>query len=76
MTKQYIAPPSGAFRTVEDLDGPAIAGPLDLIVDNIRRFHEIGVEHSVFDFRTRFAEFEDCVEMVGAEVVPLLRRGD
>jgi hypothetical protein len=26
------------------------------------------------DFRTRFAEFEDCVEMVGAEVLPQLRR--
>ena len=28
------------------------------------------------DFRTRFAEFEDLVEMVGAEILPVLHDGD
>ncbi|HEY6434344.1 MAG TPA: TIGR03619 family F420-dependent LLM class oxidoreductase [Acetobacteraceae bacterium] len=74
MTKSFIVPPSGAFRTVEDMDGAAIAGPADVIVENIQRFREIGVEHFVFDFRTRFAQFEECVEMVGAEVLPRLKR--
>ena len=72
--KQFIPPPSGAFRTVGDLDGAAIAGPPEIIVEEIARFHALGVEHFVFDFRTRFADFEDCIELVGAEVLPALRR--
>ncbi len=73
MTKQCVPPPSGAFQTLDDLDGAAIAGPPDVIAERVRRFQEAGVQHFVFDFRTRFAEFEDCVERVGAEVLPLLR---
>jgi alkanesulfonate monooxygenase SsuD/methylene tetrahydromethanopterin reductase-like flavin-dependent oxidoreductase (luciferase family) len=73
MTKQCVPPPSGAFRDLDDLDGAAIAGPAEVIAERVRRFQDAGVEHFVFDFRTRFAEFEDCVEMVGAEVLPLLR---
>jgi len=30
----------------------------------------------VFDFRTRFSAFEECVEMIGSEVLPVLHRGD
>ncbi len=73
MTKQCVPPPSGAFRDLDDLDGAAIAGPPEVIAERVRRFQDAGVEHFVFDFRTRFADFEDCVEMVGAEVLPLLR---
>lgn len=73
MTKQCVPPPSGAFRDLDDLDGAAIAGPADVIAERVRRFQDAGVQHFVFDFRTRFAEFEDCVERVGAEVLPLLR---
>ena len=76
MTKQSMPPPSGEFRTLEDLDGAAIAGPPDVVLQHIRRFQDAGVDHFVFDFRTRFSEFEECVEMVGSEVLPLLHRGD
>jgi alkanesulfonate monooxygenase SsuD/methylene tetrahydromethanopterin reductase-like flavin-dependent oxidoreductase (luciferase family) len=76
MTKQSMPPPSGEFRTLEDLDGAAIAGPPDVVLQRIRRFQDAGVDHFVFDFRTRFSEFEECVEMVGSEVLPLLHRGD
>lgn len=76
LTKECMPPPSGAFRELGDLDGAAIAGPADVIVQAIRDAHAARVEHFVFDFRNRFAEFEDCVEMVGAEVLPLLHRGD
>jgi alkanesulfonate monooxygenase SsuD/methylene tetrahydromethanopterin reductase-like flavin-dependent oxidoreductase (luciferase family) len=73
--KQFIPPPGGAFRSYDDLDGAAIAGPADVIAENVNAFHELGVEHFVFDFRTRFANFEECVETVGTEVLPLLRSG-
>jgi len=73
---EYLLPPSGKFETLDDLDGAAIAGPADVIIEQVRAFQNIGVEHFVFDFRTQFERFEDCVEMVGTEVLPLLHRGD
>ena len=76
MTKQCMPPPSGSFRNLDDLDGAAIAGPADVIVQRVRRLQDMGAEHFVFDFRTRFAEFEQCLEMVGSEVLPVLHRGD
>ena len=35
---------------------------------------QLGVEHFVFDLRTRFAEFEELIELIGSEVLPVLRR--
>jgi probable F420-dependent oxidoreductase len=75
MARQYEPPPSGAFRTLEDLDGAAIAGPADVIAEQVRGYEAAGVEHVVFDFRTSFERYEECVEMVGSEVLPRLRRG-
>ncbi len=74
--KQYLPPPSGKFETLADLDGAAIAGPRDVIVENVRAYQAIGIEHFVFDFRTSFDHYEDCFEMVGAEVLPMLHKGD
>ena len=52
-------------------------GPTRLAVlacrQQIEKFHAAGVEHFVFDLRTRFGEFEELVEMIGAEVLPALR---
>ncbi len=73
MVKQFLPSPSGVFETVDDLDGAAIAGPPGVIIEQIEKFHEAGVEHFVFDLRTRFGEFEELVEMIGAEVLPVLR---
>ena len=75
MAKQYMPPPSGTFRTLDDLDGAAIAGPADVIVEQVRAYEAAGIEHLVFDFRTSFERFEECLEMVGMEVLPQLRRG-
>jgi hypothetical protein len=41
----------------------------------VRAFEAAGIEHVVFDFRTSFARYEECVETVGTEVLPRLRRG-
>ncbi len=76
MAKQYLAPPSGRFQTLDDLDGAAIAGPADVIAEHVRAYQAVGIEHFVFDFRTSFDRYEECVEIVGTEVLPLLHRGD
>jgi alkanesulfonate monooxygenase SsuD/methylene tetrahydromethanopterin reductase-like flavin-dependent oxidoreductase (luciferase family) len=71
---QYDLPPSGMFNKLEDLDGAAMAGPAEIIVEHVQQYHALGCEHFVFDFRSRFAEFEQCVEFAGTEVLPRLRR--
>jgi alkanesulfonate monooxygenase SsuD/methylene tetrahydromethanopterin reductase-like flavin-dependent oxidoreductase (luciferase family) len=73
--RQFTPPASGKWETLEDLDGVAIAGPPDVVVEQVRAYQRLGVEHFVFDFRSRFADFEDCVETVGRDILPLLRAG-
>jgi alkanesulfonate monooxygenase SsuD/methylene tetrahydromethanopterin reductase-like flavin-dependent oxidoreductase (luciferase family) len=74
--KSWVAPPSGAWETPDDLAGALIAGPPDHIVEQTRRFQSIGLNHIVYDFRFRFDEFDDCLGLLGEEVLPELRRGD
>jgi len=74
--QQFLPPPSGTFRTLADLDGAAIAGPAEVIAEGVRAYQAVGIEHFVFDFRARFAQYEECLEMVGSEVLPILHRGD
>lgn len=74
--RMYEVPQSGAFASLGDLDGAAIAGPADIIVEHVRAYQEAGVSHFVFDLRARFEDWFECLEMLGTEVLPLLRRGD
>jgi probable F420-dependent oxidoreductase len=76
MARQYMAPESGEFRTIADLDGAVIAGPPDVIVNEVRRYQDAGVQHYVFDMRPRFADFEECLGIIGEDVLPELHRGD
>jgi alkanesulfonate monooxygenase SsuD/methylene tetrahydromethanopterin reductase-like flavin-dependent oxidoreductase (luciferase family) len=74
-TRHYGTPP-GDLSTLDDLDGAAIAGPPDVIIDQVRRYQAAGATHFVFDLRARFADWEECVALLGEEVLPELRRGD
>ena len=47
-----------------------------MIVEHVRAYQAVGIEHFVFDFRTRFDRYEECIELVGTEVLPMLHRGD
>jgi len=75
-SKRYSEPPSGRWETLADLDGAVIAGTPDVIVEEVRAFQAEGVEHFVFDLRTRFDAWEDCIQILGEEILPELRRGD
>lgn len=74
--KRYVPPPSGSFRTADDLDGALIYGPPDRIVAGVRRCQDAGASHVVFDLRLRFDDYADAVAMIAEEVLPELRRGD
>jgi probable F420-dependent oxidoreductase len=69
-------PASGRYETMADVDGAAIAGPPDVIVEAIRRFQTEGAQHIIFDLRPCLEDWEDRLQDLGENVLPLLRRGD
>lgn len=71
--KFAVKPPSGAFETVEDLEGQLIVGNPDEVVHEVKKFEALGVEHLVFDFRFKFDQWYEQIELLGAEVLPKLR---
>jgi probable F420-dependent oxidoreductase len=71
--RRYQPPESGRFETLDDLDGAVIYGPPDRIVEGVRRWAEAGISHFVFDLRLRFADYEECVRLLGQQVLPQLR---
>lgn len=65
-------PPHGEFRTAEDLAGALLFGSSEDIAEQVRRYQQIGNDHLVFDLRFRFADFEECLQQLGEEVLPRL----
>lgn len=71
--KWWVKPPSGRFETAEDIEGSLIAGTPDQVVEQTRRFEEVGVDHLVFDMRLSFDRWFQSIELLGKEVLPRLR---
>jgi alkanesulfonate monooxygenase SsuD/methylene tetrahydromethanopterin reductase-like flavin-dependent oxidoreductase (luciferase family) len=70
----WIKPASGWWNTLEDVEGAVFAGePMD-IVEGVLKLHERGFDHFAFDVRFQFDRFEELVELIAAEIVPVLRR--
>jgi probable F420-dependent oxidoreductase len=72
----WVLPPSGRFEQPADLEGALIAGPPDLIIEATRKYQQAGLSHLVYDLRFRFGDWDDCLAILGEEVLPELRRGD
>jgi alkanesulfonate monooxygenase SsuD/methylene tetrahydromethanopterin reductase-like flavin-dependent oxidoreductase (luciferase family) len=72
--KWWVKPPSGRFETIEDIEGSLIAGAPDEVVEQVAKFEAVGVEHLVFDFRLRFEEWFNSIELLGTKVLPQLHR--
>jgi alkanesulfonate monooxygenase SsuD/methylene tetrahydromethanopterin reductase-like flavin-dependent oxidoreductase (luciferase family) len=75
-SRLYKPPPSGRWETLDDLEGSVVAGTSDRLVEEVRKFQAEGARHYVFDLRLRFADWEECLQQIGEEVLPELRRGD
>lgn len=71
--KWWVKPPSGRFETAEDIEGSLIAGTPDQVVEQTRRFEEVGVNHLVFDMRLSFGRWFENIELLGRKVLPKLR---
>jgi len=70
---RWIKPPSGEFRTVEDLEGLLIAGTPEDCVREIRKFQARGIDLLIFDVRLQFDAYEEKAELIAREVLPHVR---
>jgi len=68
--KFWVRPEGGEFTTIDELDGSIMAGSPDDIADAIRRYQEIGCDLLVFDFRMRFPDWLQQIEILAREVLP------
>jgi probable F420-dependent oxidoreductase len=69
----WVKPPSGQFSTLEDLGGVILAGSPTDIVRASRTYEQLGAGHIVYDLRLRFADWFDQIDLLGREVLPVLR---
>ncbi len=72
--KFWVTPASGSFSKAEDLEGSLIAGSPQDVVNEVRKYLEVGIDHLVFDLRFRFDDWHRSVELLGKEVLPALRK--
>lgn len=71
--KGYGAAEGGTAQSLDDLAGAVIAGPPEVIAEEVQAFHDVGARHFVFDLRARFTDWEDCLAVIGEQVLPLLK---
>ena len=71
--KWWVKPPSGKFETAEDIEGSLIAGTPEQVVEQTRKFEDVGVDHLVFDLRLSYERWIESIHLLGEEVLPHLR---
>jgi probable F420-dependent oxidoreductase len=74
--RAYGEEPTGRRDAYGRLDGAALAGTRDDIIEGVRSFQALGAEHFVFDLRPQFDRWRDHVDFLGEEVLPALLRDD
>ncbi len=72
--KFWVKPESGSFKTWQDLEGSFMVGSPNDIVKDVEKYLEIGIDHIVFDLRFRFDEWDQCMNLIGKEVLPKLHK--
>lgn len=65
--------PEAAVQDSGDLDGVLISGGPSRILDEVLAFQDVGVDHFIFDLRAHFDEWEDCIKLIGTNVLPVAR---
>ena len=68
--KFWLKPKSGEFTKIEELDGSILMGSPDDIVRGVQRYQELGCDLLVFDFRMRFPDYLQQIEILAKEVLP------
>jgi alkanesulfonate monooxygenase SsuD/methylene tetrahydromethanopterin reductase-like flavin-dependent oxidoreductase (luciferase family) len=69
----WVKPPGGIFSTLDDIRGYLLAGTPADIVREIRAYETAGAGHIVFDLRLRFADWLEQIDLLGKDVLPVVR---
>lgn len=70
----WVKPESGTFSKGENLEGSLIFGSPEDVVGQVKNFLEVGIDHLIFDLRFRYDEWFYCMDLLGKEVLPQLRK--
>ena len=70
----WMKPASGSWSTLEDVEGAVFAGEPGDIIEGVLKLRERGFDHFAFDVRFQFDQFEELLELIAAEILPVLRR--
>jgi alkanesulfonate monooxygenase SsuD/methylene tetrahydromethanopterin reductase-like flavin-dependent oxidoreductase (luciferase family) len=70
--KFWLRPDSGEFTRIEELDGSILAGSPDDIVRGVQHYQEIGCDLLIFDFRMRFPDWLEQIEVLARDVLPMV----
>ncbi len=62
---------AGPFDSADSLEGILLAGSAVDIVDGLGRFRDRGVDELILDFRLRMDAYEDSLERIAADVLPV-----
>jgi probable F420-dependent oxidoreductase len=73
-SSSWVRPPSGSFRTVDDLSGLLIAGNSDDCIEELEKLRSTGINEVIFDLRVAFEGIDDALALLGEEVLPVFRQ--
>lgn len=68
--KYWVKPPSGEFRTIDDLEGLVIAGNRDDLLRGVEQLAARELDLVVLDLRLQFHRFWEQVELLADWVLP------
>ncbi len=73
--RNWVIPPGGAFRTLEDIRGVVVVGDPGDVAAGILEYYNRGFDHFTFDVRNQFDRFEETLETISRSVLPMVREG-
>ena len=71
--RNWVTPPAGDFRTLEDIWGVVVVGDASDVADGVLEYYNRGFDHFTFDVRNQFDRFEETLEEISGSVLPIVR---
>lgn len=68
--RNWIPPPDGSFRSIEDLSGMLMAGDPDDCIAEVTKLAERNLDFVVFDLRLDFGQYHHQLELISRHVLP------
>ncbi|MCY4369087.1 MAG: LLM class flavin-dependent oxidoreductase [bacterium] len=72
--RNWVTPPGGAFRTLEDIRGVVVVGDAHDVAAGVIEYYKRGFDHFTFDVRNQFDRFEETLEAISGSVLPIVRK--